>query len=150
MVDLDFFKNFNDTYGHMEGDHALRYAAHIFTQMLQPTDIIGRYGGEEFIMFLPLMDANQGYATIENIRQTMAETPFVLEDGNTTQLTASFGLATILPSPTLENAAEKLRTTIALADSALYEAKKAGRNRVCMAPLNNDKREQTPDAFSFS
>ena len=137
LLDVDHFKRFNDTFGHQEGDRALQYVTRICKRMLCPADIMGRYGGEEFIIFLPAIGAKQGYAAVERIRQTIEEHPFSLEKGGTTQLTASFGLAVILPDET-QNYAETLRLTIHRADAALYEAKAMGRNRISVAPLERE------------
>lgn len=133
MIDLDHFKSFNDTFGHLEGDRALQYVTQTFMRELRQIDIIGRYGGEEFIILLPSTEATQAYAILESIRQKLAETPFALENGDFTKLTASIGIAAIIPSDEINAAAKKLRKTIARADAALYDAKKNGRNMVCIA-----------------
>ncbi|MCL1925756.1 MAG: GGDEF domain-containing protein [Syntrophorhabdaceae bacterium] len=134
LLDVDHFKIFNDTYGHVEGDRALQHVAHICQRNLRQTDIMGRYGGEEFIILLS-MGEEQSYETVERLRQAMEENPFLLKNDETTSLTASFGIAVILPGEKSDHA-NKLRLAIAQADAALYIAKAGGRNRLYLAPPN--------------
>ncbi|MCL2102955.1 MAG: diguanylate cyclase [Syntrophorhabdaceae bacterium] len=130
MLDVDFFKQFNDAFGHQEGDRALQHVAHICQRNLRTTDIIGRYGGEEFVILF-YMAAEQCYETVERLRRAVEENLFTLENGHSTQMTASFGISVISPIEGGDNA-EKLRLAIARADAALYTAKTQGRNRTCM------------------
>ena len=131
LLDVDYFKQFNDTFGHIEGDRALQHVAQICQNNLRLTDIMGRYGGEEFIILFA-MEAEQSYEAMERLRRAIDENPFPLESGGTTPLTASFGMSVILPDNE-KNFAEKLRQAIIQADAALYTAKTEGRNRVCLA-----------------
>jgi len=132
LLDVDYFKRFNDTFGHIEGDRALQHIAQICQRKLRQTDdIMGRYGGEEFIILFA-MRLEQTYEAVERIRQTIEGTPFSLENGNTTPLTASFGISVILPHEVEDNA-EALRVAIYQADTALYIAKAEGRNQTRIA-----------------
>jgi len=134
MLDVDFFKKFNDKFGHVEGDRALQYVAKHSQSKLRQHDIIGRYGGEEFVMLFSSMGTEQGFAAAERIRMAMEHNAFILESGEATVLTVSIGIVVISPDIQERGYAEKLRVGISRADAALYEAKTQGRNRVCMAP----------------
>jgi diguanylate cyclase (GGDEF)-like protein len=115
MMDLDHFKNFNDTRGHQAGDRLLKEAAAAWLSRLRREDILARYGGEEFIVLLPGTDVLEGCAIIERLRPvTPAEQTF------------SSGVATWDGTETSEE-------LIARADAALYEAKHTGRNRIVAA-----------------
>jgi len=133
LLDVDRFKLFNDTFGHLEGDRALQHVVQVCQRNLRSLDIMGRYGGEEFIILLST-GVDQSYDAAERLRQAIEEHPFFLEKGGSTQLTVSFGMAAILPDER-KDYAEKLRLAIARADDALYAAKAAGRNCLCLAPL---------------
>ncbi|MBW8192624.1 GGDEF domain-containing protein [Neiella marina] len=122
MIDVDYFKSVNDTFGHAVGDEVLRHVATQLSQALRKRDIIGRTGGEEFAIFLPGSSQQQSLSIIERCRQNLMtisnQMPQQIE------VTASYGVASVsgvnLP----------LETIIRRADEALYEAKSAGRNRV--------------------
>lgn len=127
FVDLDHFKRVNDTHGHAAGDHCLRRTSAALREVLGPGDFLGRYGGEEFMIVLPAATSDAARRVGEAIR-TAVETLPIEWDGNPLTLTVSVGVATRWPheqGPT---------TTIARADKALYAAKRAGRNRVHVAP----------------
>jgi diguanylate cyclase (GGDEF)-like protein/PAS domain S-box-containing protein len=126
MFDLDHFKEINDAYGHSEGDRVLKHIAHILVDIGRKSDIIGRYGGEEFIFLMPpRTDKEEATIAAERIRLSIQNQP--LEDIGT--VTISAGVATTLPSPdeNTEAIAIRLRNQ---ADTALYYAKEHGRNRV--------------------
>lgn len=122
MVDLDHFKQINDRYGHAAGDAMLKAAASALRSVLRDEDLVARWGGEEFILFLPNADSTTGALVAENARRALAATCHG-GDGGSPGITGSFGLATARDGRTLES-------TIAAADGALYRAKEAGRNRV--------------------
>jgi diguanylate cyclase (GGDEF)-like protein len=132
LLDVDHFKQFNDTFGHLEGDRALQHVVTHSISKLRQSDIMGRYGGEEVIFLFSKMELEQGYAAAERIRLATEQNAFVLENGNTAPLTVSLGIAAILPDRGAVDYANILRRGIAQADAALYEAKMQGRNRVCL------------------
>lgn len=123
MVDIDHFKNINDTFGHLTGDEVLKQMGHILKQSLRDEDMVFRYGGEEFLLLLPGIQINTAVKIAERIRKRIAEA-IVLPDGK--HITASAGCAEFT------NSEEDLQL-VKRADDALYQAKKTGRNRVCSA-----------------
>ena len=133
LLDVDDFKKFNDTFGHLEGDRALQHVVVQSLSALRQTDIMGRYGGEEFIFLLTNMEEANGYVAADRIRHTIEKYAFSLENGDAVTLTVSIGVAVIMPDNKTEDYAAKLRLGIAQADAALYDAKAQGKNRVCMA-----------------
>jgi diguanylate cyclase (GGDEF)-like protein len=128
MVDIDHFKNVNDTLGHLAGDHALSELARLFKQDLRDYDLIGRFGGEEFTILLPHTTHAEATFIAERLRDRVARQLITIDDGSkegfTFTVTISIGLAT------LAGARRDLNDLVAAADNALYQAKKAGRNRV--------------------
>jgi diguanylate cyclase (GGDEF)-like protein len=127
FIDLDHFKVINDTRGHMAGDACLRAVIAPIHAELRQSDVIGRYGGEEFVVILSSADAGAAHATAQRIRERVAELE-VKGFGEPIQLTCSIGVAT---SDALNVWGEHL---VAFADAAVYVAKSAGRNRVHVAP----------------
>lgn len=124
MMDLDNFKEVNDTYGHLAGDDVLRRLGSIMQKRLRHTDISSRYGGEEFIVFLPATDGPGALQIAQDIRQSLEHETFS-SDAGTFHATVSIGLASLVLDDT-----STLESLIAQADSALYQAKQQGRNRV--------------------
>ena len=119
MIDVDHFKSYNDTYGHPEGDKALKIVGHVLKETLRGADVAARYGGEEFSILLPQTTSEEAQAIAERIRRNIEETDF----GNR-KVTVSMGIA----SCSLElNSSDEV---ISAADKALYEAKRRGRNNV--------------------
>lgn len=127
MLDVDGFKQFNDTYGHPQGDLLLQSIARILRANVRSVDHIGRYGGEEFIVILPETSYPEACALAERVRRAVENTPFATGDGRAVRKTVSIGLATY--SRDMKTAAELLQQ----ADNALYRAKRAGKNRVLVA-----------------
>lgn len=125
MLDLDHFKKVNDTYGHSVGDRVLMAAAQTCRDVLRKTDILGRYGGEEFVLLLPETDLSGAVTVGENLRRHLSE-KVVAEDGNRVSTTASLGVAQYLT-----DSDRSLDDLLKRADQALYHAKRHGRNRVC-------------------
>lgn len=127
MFDLDFFKQVNDRYGHAGGDAVLRAASLRAHSCIRPTDALGRYGGEEFVVVLPGCTADVAARIAERIRVELSSQP-VVYDGMTIPVSASFGVAAT-------NGQEAMSPTqlIKAADGALYASKRAGRNRVTVA-----------------
>jgi diguanylate cyclase (GGDEF)-like protein len=128
IMDLDYFKQFNDTYGHVSGDEALRHVVRILSGGLRKGDFLGRYGGEEFTIFFFNADADTGMAIAERLRKALASSPVLLEN-QSVQITASFGVAIAEGNPEEKEYIQKLITN---ADIALYSAKRHGRNRVML------------------
>ncbi len=122
MFDLDHFKAINDTHGHPAGDRALREVVRAVSGQLRDGDLLGRIGGEEFVVLLPMTDMAAAGLLAERLRQTLAATSIV-EGSHSIHLPASFGIAELGPS---ENQADWIRRV----DDALYRAKDQGRNAV--------------------
>ncbi len=128
MVDIDFFKNVNDTYGHSMGDRVIKSLARLLKQRLRNTDIVGRYGGEEFAIILTDTDATSAVKVMNDIRKVFMRLLHI-SDGKEFSVTFSCGVADLNHYPdavTLGNAADK----------ALYQAKENGRNNVLQYPVS--------------
>jgi diguanylate cyclase (GGDEF)-like protein len=122
MFDIDHFKNVNDTYGHYIGDKVLQSTVERVKGAIRPYDLFARYGGEEFLLLITDIDEINITNSAERIREAICSSPMIFDEGQLT-VSASFGVALVLPSNNLKN-------TIKLADEALYKAKSEGRNRV--------------------
>ena len=134
MIDIDHFKRVNDRHGHPAGDAALQHAVRVWQAALREQDRMGRLGGEEFGVLLPLAepaDIATAAAVAERLRAALASQPLPW-NGESLPLSASFGVA--LPTPG-DAAGERV---LARADAALYRAKAEGRNRVCVATPQSD------------
>jgi diguanylate cyclase (GGDEF)-like protein len=129
MLDLDHFKQVNDTYGHAAGDEVLRELAQRVEAQVRASDVAARYGGEEFVVLLPHTDVAAGEALAQRIRQAVSAEPVSFDGQGQVTVTASIGIASVLPGEgeDLKTAGDSL---LARADVALYRAKAAGRNRV--------------------
>ena len=123
LLDLDHFKALNDTYGHLAGDQVLIGFARDLESCLRHSDIVCRWGGEEFIVLLKDTDGETGLMIAEKIRQHVEEQLYAY-NGHTLHLTVSIGLTTLQPDDTLH-------TLLSRADHAMYRAKQSGRNRTC-------------------
>ena len=129
MTDIDYFKRVNDTLGHAAGDSVLIEIADRIRAELRPYDIIGRYGGEEFLIGTPGADAETGKNIAKRISGSICKKPFHTGNGEI-DLTASFGVTSTIPTGNEKDMIHLLEAMIESADSALYRAKNAGRNRV--------------------
>ncbi len=124
LIDIDFFKKINDTYGHPAGDGVLRKLAQMLRKTLRGIDIIARYGGEEFATVIVGTDLSGAVKMAERLRTSVMNTPFPVDEG-IINITLSIGLATFPQD------GGKKEVLISRADQALYYAKENGRNRVC-------------------
>lgn len=125
IIDIDFFKKFNDTYGHLVGDDCLVTVASCLKSVVtRPEDLNARYGGEEFVVVLPNTSIEGAKRVAERIRSLIATTPFKAS-GTTLYITVSLGIASVIPSDV-----DGQDTLFKKADDALYQAKEGGRNRV--------------------
>ena len=126
MIDIDYFKKYNDTYGHVEGDECLKKVAEVISSSLRrPFDSAARYGGEEFAVLLPETDSVGGLEIAEKIRQDVQALTILNEkEGEKGYLTVSIGIAAIQPAQT-----KRPQALVEHSDEALYEAKRLGRNK---------------------
>lgn len=129
MLDIDYFKRVNDSYGHKAGDLVLQELAEILSQTLRTIDIVSRMGGEEFAILLPQTDRADAEQIAERVRLLVEMTPKKLDSGELVHYTISIGLATMDESDTV------IDSIINRADKALYKAKNSGRNKVCFAEI---------------
>jgi two-component system cell cycle response regulator len=124
LVDLDHFKRVNDTHGHPGGDLVLKEGVRRMGEALRPYDLLARFGGEEFLLILPGCDGATAAVVAERVRSVVAERPMALH-GHELRVTCSVGVSTAEPGMDLD-------ALIFRADEALYEAKRAGRDRVAV------------------
>ena len=124
LIDIDFFKKVNDNYGHLVGDDVLRHIAKTISSILRSSDVLGRYGGEEFCAFLPNTTESDALGLAERIRAGIESSPIQLSLGVTLKTTVSIGVADSV------RAGYDFKGLLATADSAMYGAKNGGRNRV--------------------
>lgn len=126
MVDIDFFKKVNDTFGHTEGDQVLCRISSLLKTSVRKKDIVARYGGEEFILILPEARLEESFVIAERIRHLVENTLFEVRKTQV-NLTLSMGVSSF-PSHQVKSKEE----LVEMADQALYDAKRGGRNRVCI------------------
>jgi diguanylate cyclase (GGDEF)-like protein len=127
MIDIDFFKNLNDTYGHHVGDQVLRDVASILMRDMREIDTVARYGGEEFVLILPETNGPGGFLVAQRLRRAVEQAKFFAGSPRAIEhLTISLGVAIF------DQDAQFNRDLIEFADAALYEAKATGRNRVVL------------------
>jgi diguanylate cyclase (GGDEF)-like protein len=132
MLDVDHFKRINDTFGHVAGDAVLRELANRIDAEVRASDVSARYGGEEFVILLPRTEASAAVGLAERIRRAVSASPYVLPGGSSVTVTASIGIAGILPSAKANDLKTIGEALIARADVALYRAKSAGRDQVAV------------------
>lgn len=125
MFDIDHFKRFNDTYGHDIGDLVLQKIAETSRKTMRKNDIIGRIGGEEFVVLLPHTDNQRATDAAERLRVAIAKRRVLLESGSPLHFTASFGVIST------NNKSKNIDELLIQVDAAMYQAKESGRNRVC-------------------
>ena len=127
MLDLDYFKRINDTYGHAAGDSVLLTIAEIIRSQLRKHEFLYRYGGEEFVIILPATNASDAIILAERIRTSVANKKMDVGSSSPVTITVSIGIADNSRADT------SIKDMINLADQALYAAKEEGRNRVHVA-----------------
>jgi diguanylate cyclase (GGDEF)-like protein len=127
MLDIDHFKQLNDTYGHEAGDVVLREVAGVMRQAVRSEDTVCRYGGEEFVAILPELGTEDALSRAESIRHMVSELRIYHRGQALREVTISIGVA-VYP-----NNGDSLDQLLSLSDRALYEAKHLGRNRVVLA-----------------
>ena len=126
MIDIDHFKHFNDEYGHLVGDVVLKQVAQTLRKNVREVDFVGRYGGEEFGVGLIETDASTALLVAQRIRRAVQEAVYLAYEERL-KVNVSVGCATVPASH------GTLRALVDAADTALYQAKRLGRNRVCVA-----------------
>jgi diguanylate cyclase (GGDEF)-like protein len=127
VLDIDWFKHVNDTYGHLFGDEALKEIAHCLPGVLREYDSAGRFGGEEFVLLLPHTRAVDAFRIADRVRDHVSGLSLLTADGQSVQITVSVGVAALDAGSRRE-----LSELLAAADAALYRAKRDGRNQVQM------------------
>ncbi|MCZ6697919.1 MAG: GGDEF domain-containing protein [Planctomycetota bacterium] len=138
MLDVDHFKRFNDTYGHLVGDDVLKLVARACSDIVRTADFAARYGGEEFAVIAPEIDSKQAALFAERLRAAIEGRTYDY-NGQSLNVTVSIGVAAVSSEcQTFES-----KPIIHAADAALYQAKKSGRNRCCCAALT---KRTSPDA----
>lgn len=131
LMDIDHFKQINDTYGHHVGDSALQHIANLCHGALRSADYFGRYGGEEFLFIFSGAGADTAAKLADRVRKLIEDSPLCLEDERSIRITVSVGVATL--GSHSEREPETMESLIYRADKALYRAKKSGRNKVIAA-----------------
>ena len=127
VLDLDNFKNYNDAYGHIQGDALLQAVARVFARELKRSvDFVARWGGEEFVVLLADTDWDAALVVADRIRKAVENAVIPLADGRTTETTISIGSNTQVPT-----SGDSIHDFVHYADKALYTAKKEGKNRTC-------------------
>jgi diguanylate cyclase (GGDEF)-like protein len=124
LIDIDHFKGFNDRYGHAAGDHVLTIVAGTLAANLRPTDLVARFGGEEFVIIFPDTDVEMAVRAADRVREAVAAETLVMPDGTPLPpVTISMGVTQL-------GAGQSVPELLKTADFAMYRAKQAGRNRV--------------------
>ena len=143
FMDVDHFKSVNDQHGHQLGDEVLRKIAGLIREQLRASDVLGRYGGEEFSALLVNADSDSAMEIAERIRAVIEKQSFSTPDDKLMSVTISIGVA-ILPAEFAEIASVKLsEDLVERADQAVYQAKHNGRNLVVLAEVNRLLKEDT-------
>jgi diguanylate cyclase len=144
MVDIDYFKKFNDTHGHLVGDQVLKLVGRTLTENLKGRDIVCRYGGEEFVVLLSQTKLADAARVADALRQFVSSKKIIRRDNN-----QSLGTVTISVGVAEYHEGELLSSFLRRADAGVYIAKAAGRNRVAMQEYNPARQEEeAADRFS--
>jgi diguanylate cyclase (GGDEF)-like protein len=143
LVDIDHFKRVNDTYGHLAGDQVLAALARAFRQQVRESDVIGRFGGEEFVVLLPDADVTEASKVAERLREQVGATPVIFASGEV-RVTVSVGVAV------LGLHGDDIPGLLARADVALYRAKRSGRDQVRLFDEPGDKPPSGPRVITIA
>jgi diguanylate cyclase (GGDEF)-like protein len=127
MIDIDFFKQVNDTYGHQVGDKVLQSVSKTMVEQMRRTDVLARYGGEEFVVLLPETLAATAWDVADRLKARVAMDKVAVDGGEEISVSVSIGLSVL---DSFDSAQDTPKTLLAYADQALYKAKNGGRNRV--------------------
>ena len=133
FIDIDFFKRINDDYGHPAGDKVLQQVAKRLNEHMRRSDVLARFGGEEFAILLCNTAADTALDTAERLRNAIEANPLCTADQKTLTLTISIGVATSYPAHNILSVEQQSAALLEAADNALLNAKKGGRNQVCIA-----------------
>jgi diguanylate cyclase (GGDEF)-like protein len=133
MLDVDYFKRVNDSFGHLAGDRLLRELTRRIESQVRASDVAARYGGEELVLLLPATRSSDALALAERIRTVVRASPVQVIEGQAVTVTLSIGVATRIPAMDERDLATVAEALISSADAALYRAKNEGRDRVCNA-----------------
>jgi len=131
LLDVDYFKQFNDRYGHLSGDLILKALAELCTQNTRKSDVVCRFGGEEFAILLPDTSLKSAVELMERLRQAVENLQVQGFQGEPLAITVSVGLAEVNTKPKATPGRTEISDALALADEQLYQAKNQGRNQVC-------------------
>ena len=134
FIDIDHFKSVNDRFGHHAGDQALQLVASVINKLLRKTDLLSRYGGEEFVVLLPRCELEVAKDIAERIRSTIEMAEMELDEVDL-KITASLGLSCWKPEGRASSLDDVGKCLLEQADKAMYEAKSGGRNQVKARPL---------------
>ncbi|WP_300086519.1 GGDEF domain-containing protein [uncultured Nitrosomonas sp.] len=129
VLDLDDFKQINDTYGHQFGDDALIHLTKIAKESLRPSDVVARYGGEEFVILLPDTTLESAVWVMQRLQNNFSKKALTNMDGNAVPISFSGGVA-------CRQFRENQKSLLKRADDVLYQAKKSGKSRILIAPVN--------------
>jgi diguanylate cyclase (GGDEF)-like protein len=140
MIDADYFKAYNDRYGHLEGDKCLQSVGKSIKDVLhRPMDVVARFGGEEFIAMTYGVRQEDATTIADRIRSAVENLKIPLAEGGEARITVSIGIASV--QPISGEVTSEIAKALKQADTALYSAKSAGRNRFVVIKLSSEKLE---------
>lgn len=142
LIDVDHFKTFNDTYGHLSGDLVLKALAELFSHNLRKSDVVCRFGGEEFAILLPDTGLKSAVELMDRVRQNVEKLQLHGLNGEMLRVTISVGLSEVNTRPRASAHKSEISESLAIADEQLYRAKEKGRNQVCFASEEPEATQQ--------